>query len=92
MEVIGVHHFWGFTPALDLQTVYNQTVREADESDSALVIVLVDVGDIRHVLKTVAQRWRHGLRKLQVCSLPAQNLEFRDFTLAYTDTHLWAPC
>jgi len=92
MEVIGVHHFWGFTPALDLQTVYNQTVGQINESDSTLVIVLVDVGDIRHVLKTVAQRWRHGLRKLQVCSLPAQIRNARDATLAHTDTHLWTPC
>ncbi len=66
MEVIGVHHFWGFTPSIDVQAVYNQVNMGSSSDQETLVIALIDVGDIRHVLKTIAQRWRHGLRKIKV--------------------------
>lgn len=69
MEVIGVHHFWGFTPSLDLLALYNQVNSKQTDPEAALVVALIDVGDVRHVLKTIAQRWRHGMRKLQVSAI-----------------------
>lgn len=67
MQGTGVHHFWGFTPALDCQEVY-RTVNgcDSEEGDKPLCILLLDVGDIRHVLKTVAQRRRHSKQPLKV--------------------------
>lgn len=67
MDPIGIHHFWGFSPALDLQQVA-RTVFGADalDGDAPLNVLLVSPGDPRSVLKTIAQRFRHSTRPLHV--------------------------
>ena len=73
MEPIGVHSFWGFSPAVDLQQLYRTAFGSgAWGSDGAaapaepLSILLVQPGDPRSVLKTIAQRFRHSARPLHV--------------------------
>ena len=70
MDPIGVHHLWGFTPALDLQEVYRAVAPTGEKGDTnaPLNILLAQTGDIRHVLKTIAQRRRHGQRPIHVRS------------------------
>lgn len=84
IESLGVHHFWGFTPAIDLQDIFSSLDQKLpsvsashtkeDESKSRseeprpelepIKVLLCNTGDIRHILKTVAQRRRHSLRPL----------------------------
>jgi dynein assembly factor 3 len=68
MEPIGAHQFWGYSPALDVQqvhsTVFGAHANEADDASTPLNILLVNAGDARHVLKTIAQRFRHSVRPL----------------------------
>ena len=76
MDPIGVHHFYGFSPALDIQqigrTIFGASCAAGsaagvDGSDtSPLNILLVQPGDVRSVLKTIAQRFRHCRRPLHV--------------------------
>jgi hypothetical protein len=46
--------------------VYNQANVGRENKTDELVVALIDVGDVRHVLKTIAQMSRHGKRKLKV--------------------------
>jgi dynein assembly factor 3 len=68
MEPIGAHQFWGYSPALDVQqvhsTVFGGHADEAADTSTPLNILLVNAGDARHVLKTIAQRFRHSVRPL----------------------------
>lgn len=74
MEPIGVHSFWGFSPAVDLQQLYRTAFGSAswDSSTSTsgaaapLAILLVQPSDPRSVIKTIAQRFRHSARPLHV--------------------------
>ena len=70
MEPIGVHSFWGFSPAVDLQQLYRTAFGSAswgsDGAAEPLAILLVQPGDPRSVLKTIAQRFRHSGRPLHV--------------------------
>ncbi|KAF2904687.1 hypothetical protein ILUMI_01493 [Ignelater luminosus] len=47
--------FWGLTPALDLQAELKENGKLPEEIN----ILIVGGADCRHVLKTVAQRYRH---------------------------------
>jgi hypothetical protein len=67
MDAVGTHQFWGFSPAVDIQQIH-RTVWGANDSDEALNILLVQPGDPRHVLKTIAGRFRHSTRPLHVSS------------------------
>jgi hypothetical protein len=80
MDPIGVHHFYGFSPALDIQqlgrTIFGASCAAGSASSgvndvsgldtSPLNILLVQPGDVRSVLKTIAQRFRHCRRPLHV--------------------------
>lgn len=63
----GSINWWGFSPALDLQST------GLSEMQSKLVcslpdelhILIVGAGDLRHVLLTVARKYRHTQRKLK---------------------------
>lgn len=69
MDPTGSHNFHGISPSFDAQQIY-RTVFGASSSPSSssssslkqqpLNILLVQPGDIRHVIKTVAQRLRHS--------------------------------
>ncbi|CAG5131124.1 unnamed protein product, partial [Candidula unifasciata] len=60
-------NWWGFSPALDLQAIGLEPV--CDKLMCAVPdeihILLVGAGDIRHILKTVARRYRHGQKKIK---------------------------
>ncbi|XP_041366025.1 dynein assembly factor 3, axonemal-like [Gigantopelta aegis] len=66
---LGIITWWGFSPAIDLQekgileTVEKLSLKEESYPDEVNML-LVGAGDIRHVLKTVAQRGRHKRRKI----------------------------
>jgi hypothetical protein len=108
MDAIGAHHFWGFSPALDLQqlvrTVYgagfladaaastaatssgrypasggpapeggahanasgHEAIGAGTREQEPLCILLLQPGDPRHIIKTIAQRYRHETRPLHV--------------------------
>mmetsp|Transcript_6319 Transcript_6319/g.17708 ORF Transcript_6319/g.17708 Transcript_6319/m.17708 type:complete len:116 (-) Transcript_6319:5104-5451(-) len=53
-----VHHIWGASPALDLNEVLAAHASLDDEAQE-LHFLLVHPGDVRHVLKTLAQRGRY---------------------------------
>ncbi len=75
---VGVHHFWGFSPALDLQEVHDNALREfqkqvgdaapTPEEEPPLSVLLVMPGDPRSIIKTICQRLRHKRRRIEVCS------------------------
>ncbi|RUS81999.1 hypothetical protein EGW08_010226 [Elysia chlorotica] len=60
-------NWWGFSPALDLQeTGHAEMCKKLSCAiPDELHILLVGAGDIRHILKTVARRYRHSKRKLK---------------------------
>ena len=77
----GVHHFWGFSPALDAQEVYNAAFGKYCEQftrpsglaggpEEPLRVLLVMPADPRSVLKTLSQRLRHSTRPVHVRGLP----------------------
>jgi len=67
MDPTGSHNFNGISPSFDAQQIYRTTFGAFSSSSSSssstskpLNILLVQPGDIRHVIKTVAQRLRHS--------------------------------
>ncbi|KAK3727693.1 hypothetical protein RRG08_032650 [Elysia crispata] len=60
-------NWWGFSPALDLQeTGYGEMCKKLSCAiPDELHVLLIGAGDIRHILKTVARRYRHSKRKLK---------------------------
>ena len=79
MEPLGVHSFWGFSPAVDFQQLYRTAYGSSSwDATSPLNILLVQPGDPRSVLKTIAQRFRSSTRPLHVsaalpvCAQPAK--------------------
>ena len=73
---VGVHHFWGFSPAMDVQEVHDRALKEfrvqVGESSGdgveppPLSVLLVMPGDPRSVIKTLCQRLRHARRRIEV--------------------------
>jgi len=66
MDPIGAHHFWGFSPALDLQQIHRTVMGPSQPAAQAepLNILLLQPGDPRSIMKTIAQRLRHTGRPL----------------------------
>lgn len=60
-------NWWGFSPALDLQEIGHGDMckKHSCAKPEELRILLVGAGDLRHILKTVARRYRHSKRKLK---------------------------
>lgn len=54
--------FWGVTPCLDLLSKYEQTLSEPPPEE--LNILLVGGTDARHILQTLAKRYRHKKVKI----------------------------
>lgn len=50
---------WGSSPCLDL-AAYN------DVGDGHLNILIVSAGDTRHLLQTLAKRYRHSYKKISI--------------------------
>ena len=64
---LGAHCMWGFSPALDVQEAYNEAsgVGATDAmSTEPLNVLLAHTGDVRHFVKTVAQRRRQPRRPI----------------------------
>jgi len=70
-----VHHIWGASPALDLNEVLAAHASLDDEAQE-LHFLLVHPGDVRHVLKTLAQRGRYPNPSLDPNPSPNPNLHF----------------
>ena len=69
MDPTGSHNFHGISPSFDAQQIYRTVFGASSSPPSSssstlkqqpLNILLVQPGDIRHVIKTVAQRLRHS--------------------------------
>ncbi|XP_005110757.2 dynein assembly factor 3, axonemal [Aplysia californica] len=60
-------NFWGFSPALDLQQtgLAEMSSKLICSIPDELHILIVGAGDFRHVLMTVARRYRHSKKKLK---------------------------
>jgi len=74
MEGLGAHRFWGASPALDLLAQLDAASPAAPEADDREInLLLVDPGDIRHVVKTLAGLRREGRprRKVKVSAAQA---------------------
>uniref|UniRef100_A0A0B7AGC5 Dynein assembly factor 3, axonemal n=1 Tax=Arion vulgaris TaxID=1028688 RepID=A0A0B7AGC5_9EUPU len=59
-------NWWGFSPALDLQEtgLIQMCNKLSCTAPEEVHILLVGTGDIRHILKTIARRYRHTQKKL----------------------------
>jgi len=64
LQGMGTSLFWGFTPAIDLQTATGTTTAD-DDADEPLRILVAGEGDVRNILKTIARHRRHTARKLE---------------------------
>jgi hypothetical protein len=71
----GVHNFWGFSPALDLQEVHASSLQQFYASRGStpdadvtapLNVLLLAPADPRSVIKTICQRFRHTMRPIHV--------------------------
>ena len=51
--------WWGYSPALDLQDEWKKSNSNKYENMKELNILLIGAADGRHVLKTLAQTYRH---------------------------------
>jgi dynein assembly factor 3 len=51
--------WWGYSPALDLQDVWERYKCNKYENMRELNVLLIGAADGRHVLKTLAQAYRH---------------------------------
>ena len=79
---VGVHQMWGLSPAIDcleqLRVIHGSNSAgdgasksdetNADSTDEPINVLLLQPGDVRHVLKTIAQRRAHkyGSRPIHV--------------------------
>jgi hypothetical protein len=57
LQGMGTSLFWGFTPAIDLQTATGTTTA-GDDADEPLRILVAGEGDVRNILKTIARHRR----------------------------------
>ena len=71
LQGMGVSTFWGFTPAIDLQNA-PPAARSAGKWKAAdggggapLRVLVAGEGDVRNILRTIAQHRRHPARKLE---------------------------
>ena len=69
LDGIGVHHMWGFSQSFNCQAMYEKACKIAaknapQNTAKPLNILLSQPSDIRHLLKTVAERRRHARRPL----------------------------
>ena len=70
-EGLGFHSMWGYSPAvdvLDVIDVYDKSSHDDKELSSGdnnkpINILLIKCGDIRHIIKTLSQRFRHKTRR-----------------------------
>ncbi|WAR01530.1 DAAF3-like protein [Mya arenaria] len=60
----GAITWWGFSPALDFQEILKGSSGGKTCENDPVHILLVGAGDLRHVLLTVARKYRHTPRKL----------------------------
>lgn len=51
--------FWGFSEAIDLYEEYKKYVKDEEQRPSTLNVLLFGSGDPRHIIKTMAKRYRH---------------------------------
>jgi dynein assembly factor 3 len=51
--------WWGYSPALDLRHEWEQCKQKHSENLKELNILLIGAADGRHILKTLAQTYRH---------------------------------
>ena len=72
MDAVGVHQYWGFTPALNDEELWRKVVPPADAANDSkpLNVLLAQPGDIRHILKTIAERARDGGKRPINVSVP----------------------
>lgn len=54
---LGSVTWWGFSPAIDIMEYYNMTDFTGEVTE--LNVLVIGGGDIRHILKTIAQKGRH---------------------------------
>ncbi|XP_064603261.1 dynein axonemal assembly factor 3-like [Liolophura sinensis] len=89
----GAISWWGFSPALDLQenNIHSKCVSLYFFFSDELCILLVGSGDSRHILKTVAQSYRHGDRRLHFYVLE-NNLELYARHILFLTIALEPPC
>ena len=76
MEAIGPHSFWGFSPSIDLFQIQHEAHNEEQKKPGALecaaseedplVALLGEVGDPRHILRTIAARRSHSYKPIHV--------------------------
>ena len=59
---IGQHGFHGLSAAFDFSEACGATSNEKELEDKPLKILLINPGDIRHILATIARRRRHRSR------------------------------
>ena len=59
VAAIGHHAFWGYSSSFDvLEALYGSRMMDANNKEP-INILLVNPGDIRHILTTIARRRRH---------------------------------
>lgn len=63
MDGLGNINWWGFSPSLDLVSIYNEKI---SSSVDEINILLVNAGDQRHILKTLAGKKSPAGKKLKV--------------------------
>ncbi|XP_067664901.1 dynein axonemal assembly factor 3-like [Haliotis asinina] len=87
MDGLGTITWWGFSPAIDFQdsdagVLMEKTSLQDKDTSDVVNILLVGAGDVRHILKTIANRKRHKHRKINmfVCEA-ALELYARDILL-----------
>ncbi|XP_046331215.2 dynein axonemal assembly factor 3-like [Haliotis rufescens] len=85
MDGLGTITWWGFSPAIDFQDADVGALMEKtslQDTNDVVNILLVGAGDIRHILKTIANRKRHKHKKINmfVCEA-ALELYARDILL-----------
>ncbi|GBG25249.1 Dynein assembly factor 3, axonemal [Hondaea fermentalgiana] len=78
MEGLGVHRFWGLSPAEDLTQLLERAREESggaaeDDQDDVLRVLCIGAGDIRHALRTAA-----NLRRKQKANGCKRRVEFRE--------------
>jgi hypothetical protein len=52
---LGFHTFWGFSPGFDLSNI---SCDDSEQASEPINVLIVDPGDIRHIIHTVAKRYR----------------------------------
>ena len=66
MEGLGVHHLWGFCPAIDVASKVLKTNQQIESSGGTINILVAGSADVRHALLSLGNRVNFSKHQINI--------------------------